>query len=67
MLPKMLLPDWVQTFSALNPVSYLADVSRDLILTGYNWHELGAAVLAIVILGAVLNGFAVAAFRAQGK
>jgi ABC-2 type transport system permease protein len=67
MLPKMLLPDWVQTFSALNPVSYLADVSRDLILTGYNWHELGTAVLAIFILGAVLNGFAVAAFRAQGK
>jgi ABC-2 type transport system permease protein len=67
MLPKMLLPDWVQTFSALNPVSYLADVSRDLILTGYNWHELGTAVLAIVILGAVLNGFAIAAFRAQGK
>ena len=67
MLPKMLLPDWVQKFSALNPVSYLADVSRDLILTGYNWRELGAAVLAIVILGTVLNGFAVAAFRAQGK
>jgi ABC-2 type transport system permease protein len=67
MLPKILLPDWLQKFSAVNPVSYLADVSRDLILTGYNWPDLGRAVLAIVILGAVLNGFAVAAFRAQGK
>ncbi|HLI86595.1 MAG TPA: ABC transporter permease [Bryobacteraceae bacterium] len=67
MLPKMLLPDWLQKFAAFNPVSYLADISRDLILTGYNWPELGKAVLAIVILGGVLNGFAVAAFRAQGK
>ena len=67
MLPKVLLPGWVQTFSALNPVSYLANASRELILSGYNWGDLGSAALAIVILGVVLNGLAVMAFRAQGK
>jgi ABC-2 type transport system permease protein len=67
MLPKGLLPGWVQGFSAVNPVSYLANASRDLILTGYDWAEVGSAALAIVILGAILNGFAVSAFRAQGK
>lgn len=67
MLPKMLLPGWVQAFSTVNPVSYLANASRDLILTGYDWREIGSAALAIAILGAILNGFAVTAFRAQGK
>ena len=67
MLPGGLLPGWVQAFSAVNPVSYLANASRDLIITGYNWGEIGSAVLAIALLGAVLNGFAVTAFRAQGK
>jgi ABC-2 type transport system permease protein len=67
MLPKMLLPGWVQSFSTVNPVSYLANASRALILTGYDWPALGSATLAIVILGTILNGFAVMAFRAQGK
>jgi ABC-2 type transport system permease protein len=67
MLPKALLPGWVQAFSTVNPVSYLANASRDLILTGYDWAEVGSAALAIAILGAILNGFAVSAFRAQGK
>ena len=65
MLPKMLLPG--QSFSTVNPVSYLANASRALILTRYDWPALGSATLAIVILGTILNGFAVMAFRAQGK
>ncbi|MGH7339038.1 MAG: ABC transporter permease, partial [Candidatus Rokuibacteriota bacterium] len=36
MLPKGLLPQWVQDFSAVNPVSYLADASRALIIEGYD-------------------------------
>jgi ABC-2 type transport system permease protein len=67
MLPKALLPNWVQSFSTVNPVSYLANASRDLILTGYDWKDVGSAALAIIILGVILNGFAVSAFRAQGK
>lgn len=54
-------------FLSVNPVSYLANASRALILTGYDWPDLGRAALAIIILGAILNGFAVMAFRAQGK
>lgn len=67
MMPKKLPPGWVQGFSVVNPVSYLADATRGLILTGYDWPALGSATLAILILGLVLNGFAVKAFRAQGK
>jgi ABC-2 type transport system permease protein len=67
MLPKAFLPQWVQDFSVINPVSYLADAARALILTGYDWDAIGKAFLSIAILGIILNGMAVRAFRAQGK
>src|SRR5439155_10803800 len=67
MLPKALLPSWVQTFSTVNPVSYMADAARALILTGYDWTALGNAFLAILAFGVVLNGLAIMALRAQGK
>ena len=67
MLPKALLPTWVQDFSSVNPVSYIADASRSLILTGYDWAAIGNALIAIAAFGIVLNGMAVMAFRAQGR
>ena len=67
LLPKALLPPWVQTFSTVNPVSYMADAARGLILTGFDWTAIGNAFLAIIVFGIVLNGLAVMAFRAQGK
>jgi ABC-2 type transport system permease protein len=67
LIPLALLPAWVQRFSAINPVSYLADASRALIVSGYDWSAIGRACAAIAIFGVVLNGLAVMAFRAQGK
>ncbi len=67
LLPKASLPPWIQTFSTVNPVSYMADAARALILTGYDWTALGNAFLAIAAFGIVLNGLAIMAFRAQGK
>src|SRR3989454_3791198 len=67
LLPKGSLPPWIQTFSTVNPVSYMADAARALILSGYDWTALGNAFLAILAFGVVLNGLAIMAFRAQGK
>jgi ABC-2 type transport system permease protein len=67
MLPKALLPQWVQDFSQLNPVSYIADAARALIISGYDWDAIGKAFAAILIVGVLLNGMAIRAFRAQGK
>jgi ABC-2 type transport system permease protein len=67
LLPANVLPGWVQTFSKFNPVSYTATACRDLILTGFNWTAIGQALLAIAILGVILNGLAVLSFRALGK
>lgn len=67
MVPLSLLPPWVQTFSMFNPVSYVATACRALILTGVNWFEIGQALAAIGIVGFLLNGLAVIAFRRQGR
>lgn len=67
MLPKELLPTWVQRFGAVNPVSYIADAARELILNGWEWGLIGKAFLAVTIFGAILNALAISAFRAQGK
>jgi ABC-2 type transport system permease protein len=67
MLPRAFLPQWVQDFSSVNPVSYVADASRGLILTGYDWAAIGNAFAACLVFGIVLNGLAVLAFRAQGR
>jgi ABC-2 type transport system permease protein len=67
MLPLSLLPAWIQTFSKVNPVSYVATAARSLIVSGYNWTQIGQAFLSIAILGFILNGLAVWAFRAQGR
>ncbi|MGA8303864.1 MAG: ABC transporter permease [Thermoplasmata archaeon] len=67
MVPINLLPSWVQTFSTYNPVSYVATASRSMILTGFNWFEIGQAFLAIAIVGFLLNLLAVIAFRRQGR
>ncbi len=67
MLPLAALPAWIQTFSKINPVAYVATAARSLIVSGYNWTQIGQAFLAVAILGVLLNGLAVLAFRAQGR
>ncbi|HXW67050.1 MAG TPA: ABC transporter permease [Thermoplasmata archaeon] len=67
MLPAGLLPPWLQTFSRFNPVSYVATASRSLILTGFDWTQIGQAFLAIAIVGVLLYALAVTAFRRQGR
>jgi len=67
MLPSAVLPQWIRDFSTVNPVSYLSDASRALVVDGYDWGLIGKAFLAVAIFGVILNGMAVMAFRAQGK
>lgn len=67
MLPAEVLPSWLQSIAAVNPVSYLVDASRAVILHGYDWAAIARALVAIGIVGALLNGLAIRAFRAQGR
>lgn len=70
-LPLEVLPTWVQTFAAFNPVTYGVDAARSMVLgkdvmtvievTSFSgvWNTIVPAVLVLVAFAFVLGGFAV--------
>jgi len=56
------MPDWLQALNAVNPISYVIEACRPLMITGYDWGAIGAALLAIVVVGHVLQGATLWAF-----
>lgn len=63
MLPKQLLPEWVQTVATYNPLTYIADALHALIITGWDWTLLGYAFLTILVVGALSLSGATRMFR----
>ncbi len=62
LLPISFLPDWVQTVSKFNPVSYAVDACRVLMINGYDWGTILPAwgvigLVAIITLSATLYQF----------
>jgi ABC-2 type transport system permease protein len=64
-LPQEALSGWLATFADYNPVTYLLEGLRSLILDGWRASELAAALGAIVGLGAVSLTLAVLALRGR--
>jgi ABC-2 type transport system permease protein len=62
-MPKPLLPAWVQSFSAYNPISYIGDAYHSLVITGFDWAGLGAAFGICIALGVVTLGASTAMFK----
>ncbi|MGZ4431671.1 MAG: ABC transporter permease [Gaiellales bacterium] len=62
-MPRSLLPSWLQTANDYNPVSYLIDAMRAIMLDGWRWGTIGAGFLAALAVGMVTLPLAVAAFR----
>ncbi len=62
MFPSSFFPSWAQTISKYNPISYAANVTRDLVQGGLTWNTLAPAVaviglIAIVTISATLFEF----------
>jgi ABC-2 type transport system permease protein len=49
-LPKEALSGWLATAAKYNPVTYLLDGLRAIISSGWNWSEIGGALLAIGVI-----------------
>ncbi len=62
-VPQALMPGWMQVVNDWNPVTYLIEAMRGLMVTGYDWGAIGKAVFALAILGAILQGATLWAFR----
>lgn len=62
-MPKELLPQWVQDVAAVNPISYIANAFQGLIIRGFEWNAIGQAVIVIIVIGIVSLGASIALFR----
>ena len=62
-VPPALMPGWLQTVNAWNPITFLIEAIRPLMVSGYDWGAIGKALLALAILGTVLQSATLWAFR----
>lgn len=61
-VPASLMPGWMQFINDWNPITYLIEAIRSLMTTGFEWGPIGSALLAIVLLGIVLQAATMWAF-----
>ncbi len=64
-VPVSLLSGWIKTAAALNPITYLLEAMRSLLLTGWEADVLLKGLLACLILGAVMFAFALSGLRSR--
>lgn len=62
-VPAQLMPDWLQTVNAWNPISYVIEAMRSLMTVGFEGDVIGRAIVATAALGIVLQGATLWAFR----
>ena len=54
-VPEQLMPEWMQVVNTLNPISYVIEAMRSLMVTGFDWNVIGQALLSIGIMGVILQ------------
>ena len=52
-MPRNLLPSWLRTLNDYNPVTYLIDAMRALMLDGWRWTTIGEGFLVAAAVAAV--------------
>ena len=62
-VPEALMPDWIRFINDWNPITYLIEAIRALMVTGYDWAAIGTALLSMAIMGVVLQAATLWAFH----
>ncbi len=57
------MPDWAKMVAQFNPVSYLIEVMRMVILNGSGWRDVLPALAKVLLFALVLNSLAVLNYR----
>lgn len=63
--PKEVFSGWLEFLATINPVTYVLEGLRSLVLEGWEWDRLGYALLSILGLGAVTLSMTLAALRGR--
>ncbi len=61
--PLDFMPEWIQTVSMLNPISYTVDAIRVLMIDGFVWDTILSAYFVIGLVGLVTLGSTLYLFR----
>ncbi|MEX0682554.1 MAG: ABC transporter permease [Dehalococcoidia bacterium] len=61
--PKEFFDGWLEFLATINPVTYILEGMRTLVLVGWDWEDVGKALLAIGGLGAVNITLTILALR----
>ena len=64
-LPREAMTGWMATVAGYNPITYVLDTLRSLLIVGWDWEVLGKGVLAILGVGVVSIGLALAALKGR--
>jgi len=65
-VPRSQLSGWLDTVAGLNPVTYILDGLRSLVMeSGWQWDQLAQALVAIALVGAVSMSLCFAALRGR--
>ena len=63
MMPKELYPRWLELVASINPVTYVMDAVRSLVILGFDWSTIGWGFLAVVAVASVTLTVAGLSFR----
>ena len=66
-VPRSQLTGWLDTVAAWNPVTYLLAGLRSLTMHGWQWGQLGQALLAVAVVGTVSMSLCFGALRGRLK
>lgn len=63
--PKEIFSDWLEVLATINPVTYVLEGLRSLVLDGWEWDKLAYALLSIGGLGVFTLSMTLAALRSR--
>ncbi len=66
-VPRDQLSGWLDTVATFNPVTYILEGMRSLVLDGWDWAALGKALLALAVVGSISMSMCFAAMRGRIK
>lgn len=66
-VPLDLLSGWIKTAATYNPITYVLEATRSVLLTGWNSEVVLRGVLSCLLLAAVTYGFALSGLGARLK
>jgi ABC-2 type transport system permease protein len=62
-VPVALMPEWLQVLNTFNPITYVIEAIRALMITGWDWDAIGRALLSIGIMGVIMQAGTLWAFN----